>query len=78
MSNTPLKAIEAGAVDYLLKPLREDSFHRALERARQRCTLRQLKRSGKSLDELLASSTPVARHREVIAWWCEPKAVCTW
>lgn len=50
-----LEAIEADAVDYLLKPFEEERFHRALDRARHRCTLRQLERLGKSLEQLLTS-----------------------
>ena len=60
------EAIEADAVDYLLKPLDEERFYRALERARQRCQLRRLDRLGQSLERLLAMTRPKVRDRLVV------------
>ncbi len=50
-----LKAFDAHAVDYLLKPLDDERFKQALERARQRRKLQQVADATRKLTEMLDS-----------------------
>ena len=56
-----LDAIEADAVDYLLKPFEEHRFQRALDRARLRCQLHRLRHLTQNLEQLLDHALPALR-----------------
>jgi two-component system LytT family response regulator len=50
-----LRAFEAGALDYLLKPFEDARFHRALDRAKEKCTQYAARRPRK-LERLVIKS----------------------
>lgn len=54
-----LKAFDAHAVDYLLKPLDDERFRQALERAKQRRRLEQVADATRKLTEMLDSMRTV-------------------
>ena len=55
-----LRAFEARALDYLLKPIRDDRFEHALERARQRVAERRESALGRRVADVLSESAPAA------------------
>lgn len=62
-----VKAFEANALDYLLKPIEEDRLREALERVRERHTLKRAANHRRTLLKLVSdlSGEPVANMREV-------------
>ena len=61
-----MRAFEANAVDYLLKPFRLDRFKKALERARERAQVRPVS-AGLTPTELAAAARPPGQAVERIA-----------
>ncbi|MBL8800436.1 MAG: response regulator transcription factor [Planctomycetes bacterium] len=62
-----LKAFDAHAVDYLLKPLEDERFKQAVERARQRRKLEQVADATRKLSEMLDSMRLVLESGPAVA-----------
>lgn len=62
-----IRAFEAGAIDYLLKPINEERFQKTIERARRRVSAQENKRLEDRFADLLRNIKPVENYLQRIA-----------